>query len=133
MITASKIGKNVNMISFFSVALMVLASPGAGFVAESRSPDAAVLRDGPRAVDKEPNNWYNNASDISLNDSVNGSLLIYPDDGDIRDYYKLDVLLPFGKVLCATLYMIDYDYSIPWKYHYKLRIYSDVENTTSVS
>jgi hypothetical protein len=119
-------GVNANLVAFLIAGLMVFSWPAAGTGAD-RAPACAE----PRAVDLEPNDNYTYASSISKDDSVEGSLLMDP-PADTIDYYRLDVPVPFGKVLCATLAMIDYDPSCSWKYHFTIHI-DDINDTIGAS
>lgn len=63
---------------------------------------------GGRGGDIEPNNDTDNASSISSGEPVNGSLLV-TSQNDIADYYLLDEKVPYGKVITAVLYHVDFD------------------------
>ena len=74
----------------------------------------------PRAADTEPNDNQANAVSISSQEVVEGSLMLSPTT-DYYDYYKINV--PYGMVLNASLYMIDYDDANPAKYDFSLYLY----------
>jgi len=73
-----------------------------------------------RASDTEPNNSQGQAVELSSGEVVEGSLLTDPSN-DYIDYYKISV--PYGKVLNASLYMVDYDDANPGKYNFNLYLY----------
>src|SRR5512137_942549 len=66
-----------------------------------------------RASDLEPNDSMATAVALAPDEVVEGSIMLNPTN-DYMDYYKISV--PYGKVLNASLYMVDYDPADPGKY-----------------
>ncbi|MEW5759525.1 MAG: hypothetical protein AB1779_02020 [Candidatus Thermoplasmatota archaeon] len=80
-----------------------------------------------RAIDIEPNN--NQPSGASLlvnNEIVNGSILVI--SGDLIDWYKIAV--PDKNVVNASVYLSDYDYSMPSKYN--INLYLGIETAQGI-
>ncbi len=75
----------------------------------------------PRATDAEPNDEMNQAVPIDSGEVVQGSLLT-TSQWDRSDYYRIDV--PYGKVVNASMYMVDYDTSNPGRYNFHIRFYN---------
>jgi len=109
---ATGIRKNATILVFFSVTLMVLASPGAGLAVETQSPPSQAPR---AAQDIEPNDDYANATMLQSGDVVNGSLLVTP-PSDVVDVFKISV--PLDHVLKFMLYMVDYDINDPGRINF---------------
>jgi hypothetical protein len=74
-----------------------------------------------RASDTEPNDYQSQAVALSSGEVVDGTLMLNPTN-DYYDYYKISV--PYGKVLNASLFLVDYDYSNPGKYDFSLYLYA---------
>lgn len=94
------------------VTLFLAGALGAGTAAGERA--------SARASDQEPNDSQANAIPITSGEVVEGTLMLNPTN-DYYDYYKIDV--PYGKVLNASLYLIDYDDANPGKYDFSLYLY----------
>ena len=83
-----------------------------------------------RATDNEPNDQWNSAVPITAGEVVQGSLFI-TSNWDTNDWYRLDV--PHGKVLNASLYMVDYNTSNIGQYNFQLELYSSSNNMVDSS
>ncbi|MEM2976889.1 MAG: hypothetical protein QXW06_04460 [Thermoplasmata archaeon] len=82
-----------------------------------------------RGVDLEPNNTRDEAIPLSNGESVEGTLLTNP-SMDREDWYSIQV--PYGKVLNASLYMVDYNDTDRGKYNFHLVLYGlDSSRTTN--
>lgn len=88
-----------------------------------------------RGGDIEPNTNKSQASHIAGGEVVNGSLLIDPPD-DYNDWYVLDGGLEAGKLMCVTLYLVDYDTNDPGRYNFNMTVYESthvIDNTQTLN
>jgi hypothetical protein len=76
-----------------------------------------------RASDSEPNDDWNSAVPMASGETVEGTLRVTSYNWDTSDWYKLTV--PYGKVLTANLYMLDYNTSDIGQYNFQLYLYSN--------
>ncbi|MGQ9582576.1 MAG: Ig-like domain-containing protein [Thermoplasmatota archaeon] len=82
-----------------------------------------------RAIDLEPNNSRDEAVPISDGEIVEGTLLTDP-SVDREDWYRISV--PYGKVLNASLYLVDYNETDRGRYNFHLVLYGlDSSATTN--
>ena len=101
------------MIAVALASLFVLQSLAAA--AGARQPEGG----GSARNDLEPNDRYQDAVPISADKMVEGTLLTNP-VGDIEDWYIIDA--PYGKVINASLYMVDYNNNDPGEYNFHLEL-----------
>jgi len=73
----------------------------------------------PRGGDMEPNDKWEEAIPISENEIIEGTLLTNPPE-DRNDWYIIDV--PYGKVINASLYHVDYNGNDPGEYNFHLEL-----------
>jgi hypothetical protein len=100
----------------FGVLMITLLFLGSGLAGvHATTPEGKASA---RATDLEPDNDYaNTAPEIVSDEIIYGSLMIQRVD-DYVDAYHTTV--PYGKVLNASLQMLDYNYSMPWQYNFNL-------------
>jgi len=73
-----------------------------------------------RAADIEPNDDFNQAATLADGEVVQGNLRVVSQN-DWSDYYKMSV--PPGKMLNASMFMVDYDDNNIGRYNFHLRLY----------
>lgn len=93
-------------VKILILAVLMLLGPGNG-ATTADSGDRSESRGG----DIEPNDDDSHPSSISWGETIDGSLLNTTYPNDTIDFYQLDVKVPYGKVVTATLYHLDYDES----------------------
>ncbi len=82
-----------------------------------------------RATDLEPNNSRDEAVPISDGEVVEGTLLTNP-QVDREDWYSISV--PYGRVLNASLYLVDYNETDKGRHNFHLTLYGlDSSATTN--
>jgi len=101
--------------AFLTVALFLAGAFGAA--AQALSPEGGAQA---RASDTDNNDDPNGASAMADGEVVQGSLRV-TSQWDTQDWYKMDV--PPGKMLNASLYLVDYDDSNIGRYNFHLRAY----------
>ena len=101
--------------SFLMVALFLVGALGAAAHAQTDEGSARA-----RGTETESNDDSNSANAIVAGDVYDGSLRV-SSQWDTEDWYKLDV--PPGKMLNASMYMVDYDGSNIGRYNFHLRVY----------
>lgn len=115
------------VLLIFVACLMV---PGTGWMISATEDGPAAPRG--RGGDLEPNDLAN-ANLIDIGEVVNGSLRIDPDPDDYVDWFMLTTPVPYGKIFCATLYMIDHDPAIPYRIDFNLGAYRTYDgNLTTI-
>ena len=100
----------------FAVLMITLLFFGSGLAGvHASTPEGKASA---RATDLEPDNDNpNTAPEIISGEVIYGSLMIQRAD----DYYDLyHTSVPYGKVLNASLQMLDYNYSTTWQYNFNL-------------
>jgi hypothetical protein len=108
-------GKPSRVGSVLIVVLFLAGAFGAAVHALSAEGGAQA-----RASDNEPNDDASSAATLADGEVVRGSLRV-TSQWDTQDWYKMDV--PPGKMLNASLYLVDYDDSNIGRYNFHLRLY----------
>jgi hypothetical protein len=102
--------------SLLAVALFLLGAFGTAVNAFTGEGGANA-----RAADNEPNDDSNNAAMLAEGEVVQGSLRITSYQWDTQDWYKFSV--PPGKMLNASMYLVDYNESNIGQYNFQLTLY----------
>lgn len=103
--------------------LVLMFVAGAFGAAAAASPEGDASG---RASDSEPNGDLNSAARIADGEVVIGSLLT-TSGNDQEDWYKIDV--PYGKVLNASMFMVDYNTTDHGKINFQLDLILDWQTT----
>ena len=119
----------LDMLPWLLACLTLLEPFAAGLGPLPKSPAGSG-----RVADSEPNDDPVHAVEIISDEVVEGSLLMTP-SGDSRDWYKIEV--PYGKVINASLYLVDYDVIDPGKVNFQLSLcfgdYTPLDNSTTAN
>jgi len=108
------------------VALLLALSFVAGALGSAAGAASDEGKAAGRAADNEPNGDWNSAVTIADGEVVEGSLLV-TSSWDTEDWYKLTV--PYGKVVNASLFMVDYNASNTGQYNFHLDIRSSQDDS----